>query len=68
VPWADVYFPYDPRLADRGELAGVPSERRELLDDEIAETYSYGRDGTISVHIENLSRGYARTYDLGALR
>ncbi|MBA3395295.1 MAG: Hsp70 family protein [Deltaproteobacteria bacterium] len=69
VPWADVYFPYDPSLADRSELASVPNERRpDLLANEIAETYTYGTDGTISVRIENVSRGYARTYALGALR
>jgi molecular chaperone DnaK (HSP70) len=68
VPWADVYFPYDPALADRAELATVPNERRpELMANEIAETYTYAADGTISVRIENLSRGYARTYALGAL-
>ena len=69
VPWADVYFPYDPKLADRRELASLPNERRpDLLENEIAETYTYAGDGTISVRIENVSRGYARTYDLGALR
>ncbi len=69
VPWADVYFPYDPALADRTELASLPSTRRlDLLANEIAETYTYAKDGTISVRIENVSRGYARTYDLGTLR
>ena len=69
VPCGDVYFPYDPALADRRELANVPSERRpELVDNEIAETYTYGGDGTITVRIENVSRGYARTYEVGALR
>ncbi|MDQ3333713.1 MAG: Hsp70 family protein [Myxococcota bacterium] len=69
VPWADVFFPYDPSLADRRELATLPNERRsDLLENEIAETYTYGGDGTISVRIENVSRGYGRTYELGALR
>jgi hypothetical protein len=69
VPWRDVYFPYDPALADRGDLAGVGHERRpELMANEIAETYTCARDGSISVVIENTSRGYARSYDLGALR
>ena len=69
VPWADVYFPYDPALADRAELASVPSRRRsELMAHEIAETYTYASDGTISVRIENVSCGYARTFALGALR
>ena len=69
VPWTDVYFPYDPSLADRAELATVPNSRNsDLMVNEIAETYTYTRDGMISVHIENVVRGYARTYKLGALR
>jgi molecular chaperone DnaK (HSP70) len=69
VPWADVYFPYDPALADRRDLAAVGNERRaDLMANEIAETYTYAPDGTISVVIENLSRGYARSFSLGALR
>jgi hypothetical protein len=69
VPWRDVYFPYDPELAERGDLAGLANERRpELMANEIAETYTCANDGTISVVIENLSRGYARSYELGALR
>ena len=69
VPIGDVYFPYAPALADRGDLAGLPVERQPRAQaDEIAETYTYGADGTISVEIANVSRGYARTYELGALR
>ena len=69
VPCTDVYFPYDPALADRDELASLPSTRRpELMANEIAETYTYASDGTISVRIENVTRGYARTFALGALR
>jgi hypothetical protein len=69
VPCTDVFFPYDPSLVDRAELATVPNERRpELMANEIAETYTYAPDGTISVRIANLTRGYARTFDLGALR
>ncbi len=69
VPCTDVFFPYDPQLADRAELASVPNERRpELMANEIAETYTYAPDGTISVQIANLTRGYARTFELGALR
>jgi molecular chaperone DnaK (HSP70) len=69
VPWTDIYFPYDPQLADRGELAQVAADRRpDLMDLEIAETYTYAPDGTIKVRIENVSRGYGRTYELGALR
>jgi len=69
VPWTDIYFPYDPKLADRRDLAGAPADRRpDLMDLEIAETYTYAPDGTIVVRIENVTRGYQRTYELGALR
>jgi molecular chaperone DnaK len=69
VPAADIYFPYDPRLADRAELARAPVERRpELLAEEIAETYTYAPDGTIEVCIENVSSGYSRRFALGAPR
>ncbi len=70
VPWTDVYFPYDPALAGReGELARVPNARRpDLMELEIAERYTYSPDGTISVDIANLSRGYSRHDELGALR
>ncbi len=71
VPAGDVYFPYDPGLshADDEALAAMSGARRpELMDNEIAETYTYAPDGTISVRIENLSSGYERTFTLGALR
>ncbi len=70
VPCADVYFPYDPSLDGQGEaeLAAVPNDRRTIKGDEIAETYTYSTDGTISVRIENVSRGYGRTFTIGALR
>ena len=69
VPWQDIYFPYDPALADREDLPALADERRpDLHDLEIAERYTYAADGTIQVQIENVSRGYARTYALGALR
>jgi len=69
VPWDEVYFPYDPSLADAVELASVPNDRRtDLLANEIAETYTIAPDGTISVVIENRSRGYARAFQLHCSR
>jgi molecular chaperone DnaK (HSP70) len=73
VPLADIYFPYDAALVDRpidrAALEPLAHERRpDLHDIEIAERYTYAPDGTIRVQIENVSRGYARTYELGALR
>jgi hypothetical protein len=66
TPWCDILFPYDPALAERGDLAFVPPEQR-LGDagEEIIERYSYGRDGSISIAIENRTRGYSRQYVFG---
>ena len=51
-------LPVRPALADRAELATVPNERRpDLMTNEIAETYTYAPDGTISVaHRERVAR------------
>lgn len=71
VPWTDIYFPYDPALANcrSDDFARVDNRRRaDLMTNEIAETYTYAPDGTISVVIENLSKGYSRNYSLGVLR
>lgn len=67
VPWKDIYFPYDPALPDADLPAYAHERRPDLANVVIAERYTYKQDGTISVHIENVSRGYSRRYDLGAL-
>jgi molecular chaperone DnaK (HSP70) len=67
VPWTDIYFPYDPALPE-SELAAHAHDRRpDLHGTEIEERYTYAPDGRIVVRIENKSRGYVRTYELGAL-
>jgi hypothetical protein len=40
----------------------------ELMANEFAETYRHAADGTISMVIENRSRGHACSCSLGALR
>ncbi len=66
TPWCDILFPYDPSLAERGDLALVPPEQRLAAPgEEIVERYSYDRSGSISIAIENRTRGYARRYVLG---
>jgi len=67
VPWSDIYFPYDPALPEAALPQHAHERRPDLADDVIAERYTYRPDGTISVEIENLSRGYKRDYQLGAL-
>jgi molecular chaperone DnaK len=69
TPWAEIEFPYDPRLADARDLSRLPVERSAALaGEEIAETYTYGADGTIAVEIENRTHGYRRSFVLGTLR
>jgi molecular chaperone DnaK (HSP70) len=63
TPYGDLYFPYDPSLLHAKNLSARASERRpELLAEEIVEHYEYGQDGTITVEVENRTRGYRRRY------
>jgi molecular chaperone DnaK (HSP70) len=67
TPWGDIYFPYDPALRGVANLAAAAAERRpELWEEEIVERYRYGADGTVTVAIENRTRGYAESFVLGA--
>jgi hypothetical protein len=67
TPWGDIYFPYDPALRGVADLAAAAAERRpELWEEEIVERYRYGADGTVSIAIENRTRGYAQNFVLGA--
>jgi molecular chaperone DnaK (HSP70) len=61
--WEEVYFPYDPQLAQESDLARVPLEKRQdLARQEIREIYSYDQRGIIQVEIANLTGGYQRKY------
>jgi molecular chaperone DnaK len=65
TPLEEVLFPYDPALADC-DLREAAAQRTGVLgSDEIVETYTCGRDGRISVVIENRTRGHRREYRLG---
>ncbi len=67
TPWGDIYFPYDPALRTLTDLATAATERRpELWEEEIVESYRYAADGTVTVAIENRTRGYAKSFVLGA--
>ena len=66
TPWGDIYFPYDPALLDRRDLASLPFDQRmDHASFEIVERYDYGVDGAISISIENATLGYSRRYVLG---
>jgi molecular chaperone DnaK (HSP70) len=63
--WKNIYFPYDPELADRKNLGTIDIENRpDLSSQEVVETYVYDPAGIIRVEIENHTSGYHRTYRL----
>ena len=67
TPWGDIYFPYDPALRGVDDLASAAGERLpEVGQEEIVERYRYAADGTVTVAIENRTRGYAKSFVLGA--
>lgn len=65
TPLGEVLFPYDPHLADRDLREHAAQRTADLAGHEIVETYTYGRDGRVSVVIENRTRGHRREYRLG---
>lgn len=69
TPWKEIFFPYDPSLRgrEREEELGAAIATEARLDEEIEETYRYEAGGGITVEIANVTRGYARRYDLGAI-
>jgi molecular chaperone DnaK (HSP70) len=66
TPWGDIFFPYDPRFLGDQDLRGRSAERCADLSEHIVEQYHYGRDGTVTVTIQNQTRGYQRRFVLGA--
>jgi molecular chaperone DnaK (HSP70) len=63
--WRDIYFPYDPGLADHKNLKGVPiTVCPELFSQEVVETYDYDTQGIVHVDIENRTSGYRRHFRL----
>jgi molecular chaperone DnaK (HSP70) len=64
--WDEIYFPFDPSLRDRVDLASVRVERwGPAWSQEIEETYSCDASGAVTVRIANLTAGYERLYRLG---
>jgi molecular chaperone DnaK (HSP70) len=64
--WKETFFPYDPHLQDRKDLARIPVENRpDLMSQEVTETYSYDGEGRIRVRIENRTSSYRKMFDLG---
>jgi len=67
TPWCEVYFPYEAGLRDEPDLGQPKLNRRVRAGDEIVERYTYADDGSISVEIQNRTRGYSREMLLGQL-
>ena len=65
MPCREILFPYDASLVGERDLARVV--RSDRAADTIEETYRYAPSGAITVRIENLTRGYGETYELGRL-
>ena len=64
--WQDVYFPYDPKLRNRKDLAKVSIERLPApSSQEVTEVYEYNEQGMIQVEIENKTAGYKKLFTLG---
>ena len=63
--FGDVYFPFDPSLSGRSDLASVPVERRFGEGPTICEQYSLDENGIVDVCIRNVDSGYERSYRLG---
>jgi len=64
--WQDVYFPYDPTLRDRKDLAKISIERHpEVSSQKVTEAYEYNGEGIIQVEIENKTAGYKKVFTLG---
>ena len=64
--FADVYFPFDPRLREAGDLERVPVERRfGDAGPQVLERYSLDDRGMVEVHIQDVDSGYERAYRLG---
>lgn len=63
TPWANLYFPYDPALANVEDLSQLPVERREGSGSgEVAERYIYSADGSLTIEIANRTHGYERKF------
>jgi molecular chaperone DnaK (HSP70) len=61
----DVFFPFDPDLADRNDIASLPIERRFDRGPRIVEQYALDHNGIVHVSIRNADAGYERRYRIG---
>jgi molecular chaperone DnaK len=62
TPWDGIWFPFDPALRDREDLAALPVSRVEGVGPEIEERYRCTPSGTFEVTLTCLEDGYTRDY------
>jgi molecular chaperone DnaK (HSP70) len=63
-PFADVLFPFDPKLRGQADLSRVPIARTPVLGPEIEERYSISEYGSVELTISDKSSGYEQNYKI----
>ena len=63
-PFADVRFPFDPRLRTEKDLSRVPVARSNVEGPEIEEHYSISEFGTVELTIRDPESGYQQHYKI----
>ncbi|MBA3442167.1 MAG: Hsp70 family protein [Pyrinomonadaceae bacterium] len=64
TPWADIYFPFDPRLQNDPQLERFAVTRMPPGDYFVEELYSCDQTGIIEVEMINHANGWRRTFQL----
>ena len=66
--WDQIWFPFDPRLQSRADLALIPVERMTGSNGiRVHEEYTCDASGNVRVKISTMPSGYAREYAIGQL-
>ncbi len=68
TPWDEIRFPYDASLVDVDLENVAISRNARPSEQDVVETYTHTRDGSIAVEIMNLTSGLRRRYELGCRR
>jgi molecular chaperone DnaK (HSP70) len=68
TPWADIYFPFDPRLQNDPQLERFAVTRMPPGDYFVEELYSCDQNGIIEVEMINHANGWRRTFQLHGSR
>jgi molecular chaperone DnaK (HSP70) len=63
-PFADVLFPFDPKLRGQVDLTRVAVARTPTLGPEIEERYSISEFGSVELTISDKSSGYEQNYKI----